>query len=611
MEGVPKIPVGKEFCLNNSHERITENSLSDTDILFLAYPSDETLSVEERMAINTFIEKGGSLMVVTTGDRVDWVYSLHLPLESLQVCAQHADLMSLQYDLFYDDLSSIGAEPAPQIHSVTARELAQPGSVMEKWHCGNGRLLVIADPSLPGNIAEAFVRQPLLKEGLYWLSLDVAKARFNNNLAPDGIVEEETWVKVKELVGMLQEFQDDMGAVYADKNLEAISIIKELGHRILGLTRLFPHQRDYFIALAGDFSRWAAEGLKEPDFSESLKVIRLERNREDGTYNAVIFPMYTPNNSLNYKMEAFISKSVYPWWLKQINDRYVKNDRFVSASLIDYTKGYASECAVFFPEVVRAKEKKDNNYFGVLFVNREAGRYQRIAKAAISWLKVPCPSEIEFYLNSGDIVQNAFALWDLLHDKSHMEGFLPFDPFMVRQRSPFWMYALEELRADLESYHKAILLEKKGFGYARWVKYSIIFDRVFRFPIALLRRVKDYDGVAGQLLTGYFFRNNIFSFRDNILTIAWDRLDSGMAGLRELILDLYATGLQTNKMRHWQNGHDLISSYLDPHYNSKWDKLNRSKYGFTSEAEWINAIEEDEFPHNHFYIHLKRGVGNK
>jgi hypothetical protein len=78
--------------------------------------------------------------------------------------------------------------------------------------------------------------------------------------------------------------------------------------------------------------------------------------------------------------------------------------------------------------------------------------------------------------------------------------------------------------------------------------------------------------------------------------------------LRALISDLYWRGLQTNKMKHWQNGHDLISNYLDPHYNSKWQKDHRQNNNFSSESDWLNAVEDDEFPHNQFYMYLKRGT---
>ena len=73
-------------------------------------------------------------------------------------------------------------------------------------------------------------------------------------------------------------------------------------------------------------------------------------------------------------------------------------------------------------------------------------------------------------------------LWDLVHDRTHMRGDLPFDPFMIRQRSPYWMYSLEELRCDLTAFAAAVELEREGFAFARHAQYAILFDRLFRFP---------------------------------------------------------------------------------------------------------------------------------
>ena len=83
-----------------------------------------------------------------------------------------------------------------------------------------------------------------------------------------------------------------------------------------------------------------------------------------------------------------------------------------------------------------------------------------------------------------------------------MHGDLPFDPFMIRQRSPYWMYSLEELRCDLTAFGEAVKLERDGFAFARHVQYAILFDRLFRFPVTG-SRVRNYDGLGGQLLFAF------------------------------------------------------------------------------------------------------------
>ncbi len=70
----------------------------------------------------------------------------------------------------------------------------------------------------------------------------------------------------------------------------------------------------------------------------------------------------------------------------------------------------------------------------------------------------------------------------MIHDRWHSHGDLPFDPFMIRQRLPYWMYSLEELRVDLATYGTAGELAREGFPFARYVQYAILFDRILRFP---------------------------------------------------------------------------------------------------------------------------------
>ena len=117
---------------------------------------------------------------------------------------------------------------------------------------------------------------------------------------------------------------------------------------------------------------------------------------------------------------------------------------------------------------------------------------------------------------------DAYILWDLIHDRTHSHGDLPFDPFMIRQRSPYWMYSLEELRCDLTAFGEAVELEREGFAFARYVQYAILFDRLFRFPITG-SRVRNYDGLGGQLLFAFLHAEGYVHWTDNHLTIEWER----------------------------------------------------------------------------------------
>ena len=92
------------------------------------------------------------------------------------------------------------------------------------------------------------------------------------------------------------------------------------------------------------------------------------------------------------------------------------------------------------------------------------------------------------------------SLWDLIHDRAHSHGDLPFDPFMIRQRAPYWMYSLEELRCDLTAFTRGASSSRPRASRSRATSSTrSCFDRLFRFPITG-PRVRNYDGLGGQLL---------------------------------------------------------------------------------------------------------------
>src|ERR1044072_9398032 len=100
-------------------------------------------------------------------------------------------------------------------------------------------------------------------------------------------------------------------------------------------------------------------------------------------------------------------------------------------------------------------------------------------------------------------------LWDLIHDRAASQGDLPFDPCMIKQRMPYWLYSLEELRCHLTTFRDCVRLERvggTGSAHARLVRYAVLFDRLFRFPITGTR-VRNYDGLGGQLLFSYLHKN--------------------------------------------------------------------------------------------------------
>jgi hypothetical protein len=247
---------------------------------------------------------------------------------------------------------------------------------------------------------------------------------------------------------------------------------------------------------------------------------------------------------------------------------------------------------------------KATNNFGGIFCDREARRYQRTVNKAANILKLTLPPELAAWIQSPDLVRETFMLWDLIHDTSHSHGDLPFDPFMIRQRLPYWMYSLEELRVDLWSFCESIELEKR-FPFARFVRYAILLDRIVRFPITG-NRVRNYDGLGGQLLFAFLHQRGDVNWRDNALTIDWDAVNQGVAELRAKVDDLYRSGIDMTKVQYWIAAHDLAAAYVRPNVASAWAKEGRVISDESQPKEWINRVLDDEFPLSLFYQALQK-----
>jgi hypothetical protein len=244
------------------------------------------------------------------------------------------------------------------------------------------------------------------------------------------------------------------------------------------------------------------------------------------------------------------------------------------------------------------------NNFGGIFCDRESLRFRvRVGRAA-ALLGLNLPPDAAALLRSEQLSQDAYMLWDLVHDRAHSHGDLPFDPFMIRQRSPYWMYSLEELRCDLTAFGEAAELERESLPIARHVQYAILFDRLFRFPITG-SRVRNYDGLGGQLLFAYLHKHGVLHWTDNRLTIEWGRVADGVLALRAAIEELYRSGIDRSKVAHWIAAHDLVATYVPPATASRWAASRRDFEDESDPRALIDLVKDDEFPLSMFYLQLK------
>jgi Family of unknown function (DUF6421) len=427
------------------------------------------------------------------------------------------------------------------------------------------------------------------------------------------VVDHGAWPVLKGAVEEIRPWQSKDGSIDFDAEDAPLRATAERAlERVIAaveeLAPLLPHDAAYHRALAADLRRWGKDGFGVPDFLDSLLAFEPAGQRADGLQHLVVFPMYTQNGNPDRNLEAVVFRVVWPDWLAELERTRYDNALFLGITFEDFTSGYDTNSAVLFPETIAMRTAPERFTWGAIFCDREAARFRRVITAAVDVTGLRLPAEAEGLLTDQERVQQAFVLWDMVHDRTHSHGDLPFDPFMIKQRQPFWMYGIEELRCDLTAFHEAGGLAAEGgeaASRARDVQYLVLMDRVFRFPVTGERN-RNYDGLGGQLLFAYLHKNDALRWTDNKLSVDWDRAREVTGRLREQIETLYREGIDRPKLVHWFKAYELVSAYLAPHPGSVWAKGPDALDLSLPPRKLVDEVLPDEFPLSMFYEALQK-----
>jgi Family of unknown function (DUF6421) len=625
----------------NAEGPLSGEALAGAGVLVIAHPSEPTwerttgsgsprLGADELDAIEAFVAGGGGLIVLGEteqdkyGNNLNELlarFGLHLENDTVQdyehhvnapswVLAQLADggrgragdLLARVNALCLYRATTISSNNGGVVLARTHPSASVPGAplIVASTH-GDGRVVVLADSDLFGDdcIDE-------LDHRALWLNLVYWTARPDGGIWPirghrDGYgpEHEPAWARLRDETNALGLLQAPDGSLTGDADA-ARGHVTAMAEAIEELKPRFPHDESYLTAAVGDLRAW---DFGKPDFTRALGEFRPELARTNGIEHLVLFPMYKQNGSRDTCFEALIVNVPWPDWIAELECTRYDNPKYVPVELVDATRGYDSECAVLFPETVSVAGRPVSN-FGAIFCDREAARLRRLAGAAADLLRLNLPPDAACMLASPGISQQAYILWDLIHDRAHSHGDLPFDPFMIRQRAPYWMYSLEELRCDLTAFGQAVSLEAEGVAFARYVQYAILLDRLLRFPITG-SRVRNYDGLGGQLLFAFLHRHGYLHWTDNQLTVDWARVAEGVASLRNEVEELYRFGIDRTKLQHWAAAHDLVAASVPPATGSKWMAAVREFDDVEDPRPYVDLVRDDEFPLSIFYSALK------
>ena len=618
---------------------ITAQVLADTDVLVLPHSSTDdweattgagepAYSPAEQQAIVRWVEEGGALLLFGETEQRKYANSVEELAARFGVLIANVTVQDPAHSFrevptwvlgqatgaeaaWGDDLlAGVGqtcwyragalevVEGAEAVIALRASEAARPAEagLLALVRCGAGRVVVLADSDLFGDDSiDDLGNRALWANVVTWL----AAGRRSTQAAPRAI--DPAWDRLSGAVESLRPLQRADGSIdKADREAARVHLTEVIASIEAMLPR-FAHQREHLEATRVDLQRWIDEGLGVPDFLDSLRAFAPERDRRHGVEHLAVFPMYTQNGNPNRNLEAVITRIVWPAWIEEVERTAYQNPAFLPIEFVAFTSGYDTHSAVFFPETVATREVARFTWGGI-FCDREAARFRRVTQAAAERLRLALPPQVRLLISDQQLAQETFVLWDLVHDRTHSHGDLPFDPFMIKQRMPYWMYALEELRCDLTAYR-----EMSGIDVplAPYVRHAVLFDRLFRFPTTG-ERVRNYDGLGGQIIFAWLHSEGVLRWTDNTLTIDWMRLDKSMAALCDRVDQLYRAGIDRSRVAHWMAAHEFIDALVPAHPASAWSGAGR---GLDLQAEpkvLIDAVLPDEFPLNIFYEALRR-----
>lgn len=632
------------FGVSASRTAFSKESLAEADVLVLPHASTDeweqtigegspVLSAEEIASVKEFVERGGGLVVLGETEQSKYGNNFSELTESFGIRFNNNTVQDPEQNLngvatwvkaalkpnydhdlgfqvseaaFYRAGTLEVSETAEVIATSSETALPAGAPIVAASSFGKGRVVVLADSDVFGDDSiDQLDNKNFWLNIASWVSGGKAAAMADAKKEPSWAMTDQSWLKLASAVEALRPMQEKDGSIDSAKHdlTLAQQHVQSVLEAISELAPKFSHQQQYLTQLRKDIEAWVATGFVQPDFYDSLELFRPDLYRSNGVENLAVFSMYTQNGNPNRNLEALITRTFWPDWLAEQEKTY-QNSAFVPIEFVAFTAGYDTNSAVFFPETV-ATRALSQFHWGGIFCDREAARFRLVTRAAQQLLYLPLPPDAERLVNDQLLAQETYVLWDLIHDRTHSRGDLPFDPFMIKQRMPFWMYALEELRCDLSTFRETFKLDEQGERLSKYIRYAILFDRLFRFPITG-PRVRNYDGLGGQIIFSYLHRHGGLHWSDNKLTFDWDKVNTQLVELCVAVEKLYHDGIDRSRLSQWLASYEFVSELVEPHPASSWAKGPAGLPLDGELRELVNLILDDEFPLNVFYDTLNR-----
>jgi hypothetical protein len=144
---------------------------------------------------------------------------------------------------------------------------------------------------------------------------------------------------------------------------------------------------------------------------------------------------------------------------------------------------------------------------------------------------------------------------------------------------------------------------------AKHVQHAVIFDRIFRFTLTG-SRVRNYDGLGGQLLFAWMHQHHVLHWTDTSLAIDWENVPDVVIALSDAINELYWKSIDRPKVAHWLAAYELVRATVEPHPASNWARGLSDEILSGAPKGYTDAVLDDEFPLSMFYEALGKKMGD-
>ena len=307
--------------------------------------------------------------------------------------------------------------------------------------------------------------------------------------------------------------------------------------------------------------------------------------------------------------EALLVRVPWPDWIAELERTRYDNPKFVPVELVDATRGYDSECAVLFPETVSVRRAPGQQLRGDLL--RPRGRApaprRRSGRADLLRLNLP-PDAARAAAQPRGLPAGLHPLGPDPRPRPQ-----PRRPAVRSVHDPPAGALLDVLARGAPLRPDRVHARRSSSRPAASSSPATSSTRSCSTACCASRspgsRVRNYDGLGGQLLFAYLHRHGYLHWTDNQLTIEWERVGEGVSALHAEVGELYRTGIDRTKLQHWAAAHDLVAANVAPAIGSKWVASARDFTDVEDPRPYVDLVLDDEFPLSLFYTSLKAKLG--